>query len=97
MASMYPPEFNVIDAGDAPVFFIDGVAVHDVSGGVVRISLYTDQPILEPGTTPGEPCRHMKVVVVKLVYTLATQVTMRRQLVAHLGDSMRPSDLVALS
>lgn len=83
-ASMCPPaEQVVVDLGNAPEIFIDGVAVHDVIHGVIRLALYAEQPVTEA----GEPCRRIRVIVLKLLYSLETQAKMRRQLVEFLGAS----------
>lgn len=81
-ATRFAPEaLEIVDDGSAPIFFIDGVGKHEVREGVVRVALCVHHPAY-------------RLVVVKLFYTSETQMMMRRQLVAHLGEDLKPSDIV---
>lgn len=89
-----PDALGICDAGDAPVVFIDGVASHVRVDGIVRVALYSSQPVIEPGADPTDPCRFIKLVVMKLIYTAETERVMRRQLISRLEEDVKPSDLL---
>lgn len=76
-----PSEMEVIDDGTAPMFFIDGLASHEMKEGIMRVSLCINQST-------------HRLVVVRLFYTLDTFIAMRRQFGNHIGEDVHPSDIL---
>lgn len=70
-----PAEEITLDPGNVTEIFIDGMAAHAIRNGLVRVALYANQPCIE---TDGG-CRHTRIIVAKLVYTLDAAKQMRRQ------------------
>ena len=78
-----PEEEQIVDMGDAPVIYVDGMARYTESGGIVRTVFYADQPMVD-GTK-------LRTVVLKLIYTTATQEALRRATLNLMSAPMHPS------
>lgn len=73
----------VIDPGNAPEIFIEGLCHYsEAADGIVRTAFYVEQPAIDE----DEP-RLVKVLVLRLVYTTATQQRLRQEMITHLSGT----------
>lgn len=84
-----PDSFACFDPGNIQEVLIDGMCCYAVKGGLVRTAFYSAQPII--GGDFNGPHEMVRTVVLKLVYTLDTQATMRRQMLSLIAAGERAS------
>lgn len=83
MASQFPPEpLGVIDLGNAPEVFVDGIASFTEKHGVYRFAFYTEQPVTQCGDDLGEPADVARSITVKVACSGPALAVMLRQVAA---------------
>jgi hypothetical protein len=88
MASQYPPEnFPIVDPGNVPEFWIDGLGAFALRDGVMRCAYFSYKPLLY-----GSPCTCLTgsaELAVKLVFPAPALLVMRRQMDQRLDAGER--------
>lgn len=76
----------IIDPGNAPEFFIDGIAHYTESNGLVRSSYYSNQTIFD-GRDEGRLC---SIVALRLVTSVEARREMLRFILNTIGQAVPP-------
>lgn len=78
MASQFAPEaLPIVDPGNVPEIWLDGLAAFSEHGTVMRAAFYSLRPLF-----CGTPCTwhpNARLIVAKLVFPIPALETMRRQ------------------